>query len=187
MARITFPVLTSPSTDQDDFLARFQELAASEFEHLIAVAPYVDGKLVENLLRGFLFNKRKLTIITRYGNLFKVQKARVRKAVKKLEAAAAKDPTMSDRIVWYVNPRLHAKFVIKDWECVLFGSQNFTYSALKGNYELGAFIEQIDDFRPALEAFLLDIMDSRSKVLFPSKGRNPKRGGKRKRARRGAK
>lgn len=167
MPDIEFPILTSPANDRDDFLERMQELVASDFRELIAVAPYVDGKLIENLLREFLFNYRKLTIVSRYGDLFREQKAGIRKAVAELKSAAAKDTSMAERIVWHVNPRLHAKFIIRDWECVLFGSQNFTYSALKNNYELGALIEPIDEFKSELEAFLKDIVDNSTKKLFP--------------------
>ncbi len=167
MSDLEFPLLTSPASNRDDFLARFQELVESEFSELVAVAPFVDGKLMENLLRGFLYNERRLLIVTRYRKLYKEQKKGVRRAVERLKEAAAKDPTLAARVTWHVNPRLHAKFVIRDWECVLFGSQNFTYSALKQNYELGAFISPLGDFRAELESFLDEIIRNKSNTLFP--------------------
>jgi phosphatidylserine/phosphatidylglycerophosphate/cardiolipin synthase-like enzyme len=185
MDKVEFPVITSPASKRDDFLACFQNIVSSEFEHIIAVAPYVDGKFIENLLRFFLFNQRKLQIVSRFGDLYKEHKKQVKRAVEKLKDAAEKDPTMEERIIWYVNPHLHAKFVVKDWECILFGSQNFTYSALKKNYELGAFIKDISPFREDLESFLKDIFDNSTKILFPAnslaskrKGGRKKRGGR---------
>jgi len=167
MIEIEFPIITSPPAKRDDFLKKFQEIALSDFEHLIAVAPFVDGKLMTNLLKGFLFNTRKLTIVTRYGNLYADQKKLINKTIVKLKDAAKKDQTISKRVIWYVNPRIHAKFVIKDWQCILFGSHNFTYSALKKNYELSAYVEGISAFKKDLSAFLDDIIQHSTKKLFP--------------------
>ena len=138
-----------------------------KFDHLITVAPFVDGKLMTNLLKGFLFNTRKLTIVTRYGNLYADQKKLINQTITKLKSAAEKDQTISERIIWYVNPRIHAKFVIKDWQCILFGSHNFTYSALKKNYELSAYLEGISGFKKDLKVFLDDIVEHSTKTLFP--------------------
>jgi hypothetical protein len=167
MTEIEFPIVTSPTAKRDDFLKKFQEIALSDFEHLITVAPFVDGKLMTNLLKGFLFNTRKLTIVTRYGNLYPDQKKLIKKTIVKLKDAAKKDQTISKRVIWYVNPRIHAKFVIKDWQCILFGSHNFTYSALKKNYELSAYVERISAFKKDLNAFLDDIIQHSTKMLFP--------------------
>jgi len=167
MIEIEFPIITSPPAKRDDFLKKFQEIALSDFEHLITVAPFVDGKLMTNLLKGFLFNTRKLTIVTRYGNLYADQKKLITQTITKLKSAAKKDQTISERIIWYVNPRIHAKFVIKDWQCILFGSHNFTYSALKKNYELSVYLEGIFDFEKETRAFLDDIIKHSTKTLFP--------------------
>jgi len=167
MTEIEFPIVTSPTAKRDDFLKKFQEIALSDFEHLITVAPFVDGKLMSNLLKGFLFNTRKLTIVTRYGNLYADQKKLINKTIVKLKDVAKKDQTISKRVIWYVNPRIHAKFVIKDWQCILFGSHNFTYSALKKNYELSAYVEGISPFKKDLRAFLDDIIQHSTKTLFP--------------------
>jgi len=175
MIEIEFPIITSPPAKRDDFLKKFQEIALSDFEHLIAVAPFVDGKLMTNLLKGFLFNTRKLTIVTRYGNLYADKKKLINKTIVKLKEAANKDQTISKRIIWYVNPRIHAKFVIKDWQCILFGSHNFTYSALKKNYELSAYLEGISAFKKDLQAFLDDILQHSTKTLFPENRSIPKK------------
>ena len=175
MIEIEFPIITSPPAKRDDFLNKFQEIAISDFEHLIAVAPFVDGKLMTNLLKGFLFNTRKLTIVTRYGNLYADQKKLINKTIVKLKDAAKKDQTISKRVIWYVNPRIHAKFVIKDWQCILFGSHNFTYSALKKNYELSAYIEGISSFKKDLGAFLDNILQHSTKTLFPENRPTPKK------------
>ena len=177
MIEIEFPIITSPPAKRDDFLKKFQEIALSDFEHLIAVAPFVDGKLMTNLLKSFLFNTRRLTIVTRYGDLFQDQKKRINQTITKLKSAAKKDHTISERIIWYVNPRIHAKFVIKDWQCILFGSHNFTYSALKKNYELSAYFEDISPFEKDMQAFLDDILQHSTKILFPE---NPSVGNKKK-------
>ena len=167
MIEIEFPIITSPPAKRDDFLKKFQEIVLSDFDHLITVAPYVDGKLMTNLLKGFLFNTRKLTIVTRYGNLYADQKKLINKTIVKLKDVAKKDQTISKRVIWYVNPRIHAKFVIKDWQCILFGSHNFTYSALKKNYELSVYLEGISGFKKDLRVFLDDIIEHSTKTLFP--------------------
>ncbi len=167
MIEIEFPIITSPPAKRDDFLKKFQEIALSDFEHLIAVAPFVDGRLITNLLKGFLYNTRRLTIVTRYGDLFPDQKKLINETIVKLKKAANKDQTISKRVIWYVNPRIHAKFVIKDWQCILFGSHNFTYSALKKNYELSVYLEGISDFKKDLRVFLDDIVEHSTKTLFP--------------------
>ncbi len=167
MIEIEFPIITSPPARRDDFLNKFQEIAISDFEHLIAVAPFVDGRLITNLLKGFLYNTRRLTLVTRYGDLFKDQKKLIEKTLVKLRTAAKKDQTISERVIWYVNPRIHAKFVIKDWKCILFGSHNFTYSALKKNYELSVYLEEIAEFKKDLMAFFNDIVEHSTKTLFP--------------------
>jgi phosphatidylserine/phosphatidylglycerophosphate/cardiolipin synthase-like enzyme len=167
MLEVEFPIITSPPAKRDDFLKKFQEIALSDFEHLIAVAPFVDGRLITNLLKGFLYNTRRLTIVTRYGDLFKEQKKLINQTITKLKITAKKDQTISDRIIWYVNPRIHAKFVIKDWQSILFGSHNFTYSALKKNYELSAYFEDISAFKTDMQDFLDDIVKHSTKTLFP--------------------
>jgi len=167
MIEIEFPIVTSPAAQQDDFLKRFQEIALSDFEHLIAIAPFVDGRIIANLLKGFLYNTRKLTIVSRYGDLFSQQKKLINRTIVKLKSAAKKDQTILKRIIWHVNPRLHAKFVIRDWQCILFGSHNFTYSALKDNYELSAYLEDISAFKKDIKAFLDDIVQHSTKTLFP--------------------
>jgi len=167
MIEIEFPIITSPPAKRDDFLKKFQEIALSDFDHLIAVAPFVDGRLITNLLKGFLYNTRRLTIVTRYGDLFPDQKKLINETIVKLKKAANKDHTISKRIIWHVNPRIHAKFVIKDWQCILFGSHNFTYSALKKNYELSIYLEGISDFVRDLKIFLDDIVGHSTKTLFP--------------------
>ena len=167
MTEIEFPIITSPPVKRDDFLKKFQEISLSDFDHLIAVAPFVDGRLITNLLKGFLYNKRRLTIVTRYGDLFPDQKKLIKQTITKLKSAVKKDQTILERIIWYVNPRIHAKFVIKDWQCILFGSHNFTYSALKKNYELSAYMEDISGFKKELSGFLDDIVQHSTKTLFP--------------------
>jgi hypothetical protein len=167
MIEIEFPIVTSPPAKRDDFLKKLQEIALSDFDHLITVAPFVDGKVMTNLLKGFLYNARQLTIVTRFGDLYQDQKELIRETIARLMAAANKDQTLSSRVVWYVNPKIHAKFVIKDWECILFGSHNFTYSALKKNYELSAYIEGIGGFEKDLRAFVDDIIQHSTKTLFP--------------------
>lgn len=167
MTEIEFPIVTSPPAKRDDFLKKFQEIALSDFDHLITVAPFVDGKLMANLLKGFLYNTRKLTIVTRYGDLYREQKKLINETIVKLRNTAKKDQTLSKRVVWYVNPRIHAKFVIKDWQCILFGSHNFTYTALKKNYELSVYLEGISDFKKDLRVFLDDIIQHSTKTLFP--------------------
>ncbi|MHC4424700.1 MAG: phospholipase D-like domain-containing protein [Planctomycetota bacterium] len=167
MIEIEFPIVTSPPAKRDDFLKKFQEIALSDFEHLITVAPFVDGRLITNLLKGFLYNTRRLTIVTRYGDLFPGQKRLINETIVKLKKAANKDQTISKRIIWHVNPRIHAKFVIRDWQCILFGSHNFTYSALKKNYELSVYLEGISDFKKDLRVFLDDIVEHSTKTLFP--------------------
>jgi len=167
MLEVEFPIITSPQAKRDDFLKKFQEIVLSDFEHLITVAPFVDGRLVTNLLKGFLYNTRRLTIVTRYGDLFPDQKKLINQTITKLKEAAKKDQTISERIIWYVNPRIHAKFVIKDWKCILFGSHNFTYSALKNNYELSVYLEGISDFEKDIRDFLNDIVEHSTKILFP--------------------
>lgn len=167
MIEIEFPIITSPPAKRDDFLKKLQEIALSDFDHLITVAPFVDGKLMTNLLKGFLYNERRLTIVTRYGNLYSDHKKLINETIVKLNKAAKKDQTLSKRVIWYVNPRIHAKFVIRDWQCILFGSHNFTYSALKKNYELSAYVEGISPFKKELRAFLDDILEHSTKILFP--------------------
>jgi phosphatidylserine/phosphatidylglycerophosphate/cardiolipin synthase-like enzyme len=175
MIEIEFPIVTSPPAKRDDFLKKFQEIALSDFKHLIAVAPFVDGRLITNLLKGFLYNTRRLTIVTRYGDLFPDQKKLINQTITKLKSAAKKDQTISERVIWRVNPRVHAKFVIKDWQCILFGSHNFTYSALKKNYELSAYIEGISSFKKDLRAFLDNILQHSTKTLFPENRPTPKK------------
>ena len=167
MIEIEFPIVTSPPAKRDDFLKKFQEIALSDFKHLIAVAPFVDGRLITNLLKGFLYNTRRLTIVTRYRDLFPDQKKLINQTITKLKSAAKKDQTISKRVIWYVNPRIHAKFVIKDWQCILFGSHNFTYSAMKKNYELSVYLEGISGSKKDLRVFLDDIIEHSTKTLFP--------------------
>ena len=162
---ITFPLVTTPT--RDEYSAKLHEIVNAEFQELLFIAPYVDGLLIENLLKRFLYNPKRLIIVSRFGDLFREQKAKVRKAVKALIDYAKKDHTIEERIKWYVVPNLHAKIVIKDWKEVLFGSQNFTYSALKINYELGAFLEDIEEVKTQLEEFVADIIRGSSIILFP--------------------
>jgi phosphatidylserine/phosphatidylglycerophosphate/cardiolipin synthase-like enzyme len=163
--RIQFPIVTTPK--RDDFLRKLQLLVDSDFEELVLIAPFVDGQLMQNLLKRFPFGGRRLTIVTRYGDLFKDQKRSLQAAVVALARQAKKDPTLAERIKWYVNNHVHAKLFILDWSSALFGSQNLTYAALKVNYEVGAYLADIANVKNALEAFVKDVIKNSSKVLFP--------------------
>jgi hypothetical protein len=165
--KVTFPIVTSSISKRDEYLVKLQDIVDSDFQELFFIAPYVDGMLIENLLKRFLYNQKRLILISRFGDLFPEQKTKVRKAVVALKAYARKDHTIAERVTWYVTPNLHAKLVIKDWHSILFGSQNFTYSALKGNFELGALLEDIEEVRKPLEEFVGEIIKSSSKKLFP--------------------
>ena len=164
--KIIFPIVTTSKCDE--YLEKLQIIVESDFKDLFFIAPFVDGLLIENLLRRFPYNQKSLVIVSRFGDLFKAQKNRIKKAVIALNSHAKKDPTIAKRIIWYVNPKLHAKIVIKDWKTILFGSQNFTYSALKKNFELGAYFENISEKdNEALKKFVDDIINSSTKKLFP--------------------
>jgi len=161
-----FPIVTTPK--RDDFLKKLQRLLDSDFSELILIAPFVDGQLMQNVLQRFPLSERKLTIVTRYRDLFKEQKKNLQAAVSALVKQAKKDPTLAKRVVWYVNNRVHAKVFVVDQNSVLFGSQNLTYAALKENYEVGAYIEDLAGAKSALETFVNEIIKNSAKVLFPS-------------------
>ncbi len=165
--KIEFPIITAPN--KDDFLKKLQHLVDSDFSELVLIAPFVDGQLMRNVLQRFPLNERKLTIVTRYGDLFKEQKKNLQAAIAALEKQAKKDTTLTARVVWHVNNHVHAKVFIADWKSVLFGSQNLTYAALKQNYELGACLEDFNGIGGALESFVRDVVKNSTKVLFPTK------------------
>ncbi|MQY64756.1 MAG: hypothetical protein GH143_10730 [Calditrichaeota bacterium] len=164
--KLEFPIITTPV--KDDFLTKFQQLVDSDFKELILIAPFVDGQLIQNLMLRFPLSERKLTIVTRYGDLYKKQKKNLNIAVKRLTKMARKDPTLSQRVIWYVNKRVHAKVFIVNWESVLFGSQNLTYSALKENYELGAYFEDLAQYKSDLETFVKAVISGSTQTLFPT-------------------
>lgn len=169
MAKVRFPILTSPRSKRDDFLQELQRIADSEFSEMVIVSPFVDHYIIENFIRRCVFNKRKLTIVTRYSGrgLNKTQRSWIDKAIAMArEYATSKDPTLLDRVRWYESNRVHAKMVIKDWSEVLFGSQNLTErGGLTGNFELGALIENKEEVRP-LKEFVDEIRDA-GRQLFP--------------------
>ncbi len=165
--RIEFPIVTTPK--HNEFLRKFQQIVDSDFAELILISPFVDGQLIQNLMLRLPLSQRKLTIVTRYGDLFRGQKKNLKAAVTALEKRAKKDPTLAKRVVWHVNNRVHAKIFIVNWESVLFGSQNLTYAALKENYEVGAYLEDLGSFKDDLEVFVNLVIDKSTKILFPAK------------------
>lgn len=169
MAKVKFPILTSPRSKRDDFLQELQRIANSEFSEIVIISPFVDHYIIENFISRCLFNKRKLTIVTRYSGrgLNNTQRSWIDKAIAMAQDyATSKDPTLSERVAWYDSKRVHAKMVIKDWSEVLFGSQNLTErGGLTGNYELGALIENEDEIGP-LKEFVDEIIEA-AQTLFP--------------------
>src|SRR5258707_524200 len=166
-----FPIITSPTLKRNDFQAEFERILATDFKELIIISPFVDGEVITNVLRHFRYNDKNLTIASRYGDLYKDQKQRVTEAAEKIVKFAEKDPTITTRIRWLVVKTLHAKLVIRDWMEVLFGSQNFTYSAWRNNYELGALIDdpaEVAKVRPFVEDLL---KNHNGNTLFPRKVR----------------
>jgi len=86
---------------------------------------------------------------------------------KELIAVSPFVDTTAIQNIWYINEKLHAKFIVKDSELVLFGSQNLTYSGLRRNYELGALIRDNDSVMKA-RAFAEDIIKgAKEGKLFP--------------------
>ena len=164
--KIEFPIVTTPK--HDDFFKKLQQLVDSDFSELVLIAPFVDGHLMHNVSHRFPLSDRRLTIVTRYGDLFKDQKKNLQAAIAAIEKQARKDPTLTKRVVWHVNNRVHAKIFIVDWKAVLFGSQNLTYAALKQNYEVGAYLEDLGADKTSLERFVKDVIKNSSTVLFPS-------------------
>ncbi len=169
--QITFPIITSPEAERSDFLEYFQALADSDFQEMVAISPFVDVFIIENLVRRCVFNSRRLTIVTRYGghSITNRQRQYINEAINELrEIERTKDPSIRNRIVWYENRRVHAKLVIVDWRRVLFGSQNFTqYGGLTGNYELGALIENGEEFEE-LRTFVSQITaGGTARCLYP--------------------
>lgn len=167
---IKFPILTSPPSKKFDFLNEFQEIVSSDFTELIVASPFVDVFIIENIIKRCIFKDRKIMVITRYGStvITNSQRQNILKAVNKIVEYERKDSLLPKKILWLRNERLHAKFIIKDWETVLFGSQNFTKSGgLTGNYELGAMITDSDEVKK-LRPFIEDIkLGSKKKPFYP--------------------
>ncbi len=165
-----FPIITSPIGNKSDFLKEFQKIVSSNFSELIAASPFVDVYIIENIIKRCIFRNRKLLIITRYGSnaLTNTQRRDIDKAIQKVIAYEDKDHDLPNKILWLRNEKLHAKFIIKDWEYVLFGSQNFTrFGGLTGNYELGAVIDDPVEVQK-LKPFLEDIKKgSKKKPFYP--------------------
>lgn len=142
-------------------------MLAVDFKDLIIISPFVDGEVITNVLKHFRYNEKKLTIVTRYSDLYKDQKQRVMEAAERIVKFAESDPTVIKRIRWFIVKTLHAKIVIRDWEELLFGSQNFTYSAWRTNYELGALIQDAVEVQK-LREFVEDLLKHHNgNPLFP--------------------
>jgi len=154
---LKFPILTSPISRRSDFLDEFQNIVDSDFKELIVISPFVDVFIIENILRRCIFKDRKMLIATRYGStsLSATQRKDIDKAIDVIVQYESKDIKLPEKVRWIRNEKLHAKFIIKDWETVLFGSQNITqFGGLRGNYELGARIdgsEYVEKLRPFVE------------------------------------
>lgn len=175
---IEFPILTSRATGESSFLDKIQEMVDSEFKELIVAAPFVDAYIMENVFKRCALSDKKLTIITRYSTLSKGRGAisikAIDKAIELIKRFESINPILKENVKWYANEKLHAKFLIKDWESVLFGSQNFTrYGGLngeRGNYELGAFIHDYEIVNH-LRQFVYEIIKHSQMTLYPTKGR----------------
>lgn len=164
---IEFPVLTSPTSDRKDFEDRLIEILNSDWKELIAVSPFVDTIAIQNIINRVGYAEKRLILVTRLKTLWRDQKASVRQAAANLKKVASSNPALRQRVTWYINEKLHAKFIIKDSELVLFGSQNLTYSGLRQNYELGALIRDNDSVMKA-RAFAEDIIKgAKEGKLFP--------------------
>jgi len=169
--KITFPILTVPSQERSDFLEKLQQLADSDFKEMIVMSPFVDSHIIKNLVGRCVFNDKRLLVITRYKQSLPNQCKMMDKAKKVI--SQFKDFTLTDRVRWQINERLHAKCVVCDWQQVLFGSQNLTqFGGLgnrgKGNFELGVYIEKIpEDYVAQLKEFIDEVLRTRNYTFYP--------------------
>ena len=165
---IKFPIITSPKSRRFDFLNEFNVLVNSDFREMIAISPFVDVFIIENIIKRCLFKDRKLEVVTRYGSLTSPQRKGIDLAVAKILEYEKKDNDLRKKILWLRNERLHAKFIIVDWKTVLFGSQNFTKKGgLTGNYELGALIDDPDEVQKTRQFVEDIIITSKKKPFYP--------------------
>lgn len=157
--QIKFPVITSATLHRFDFQEEFERLLESDFRELIMISPYMDANVIKNVLKNFRHNDKKLTIVSRYANLYKEEKKAIKAAAEAMNSFSDKDPSVNSRIRWLVNNVLHAKLVVCDWDTLLFGSQNFTINAWKKNHELGALIKGKKDVEKVRE-FVEDVISN---------------------------
>lgn len=152
-----FPIVTQPPRNFA-FLDELNRIINKDFRELVVVSPFVDAFIIRNIMRRCIFRDRVVTVVTRYSTLRDDEKANVRKAIDEISKFEPRDPGLRAKVTWHENPRLHAKFVLRDWEEILFGSQNFVkQGGLTRNFELGALVEGKDhaaDLRPFVESLL---------------------------------
>jgi phosphatidylserine/phosphatidylglycerophosphate/cardiolipin synthase-like enzyme len=171
--QIEFPILTVPSKEIRDYLKKLEIIANSEFSEAIILSPFVDAHIVLNFVKRCVFTERKLWIITRYRGVPEPQQEAMDEAKREIIKYSAKGPTLSEKVKWKINERLHAKCVIIDWEKILLGSQNLTqFGGLgnkgKGNYELGIYIKDLG--KPQireLQVFFDEVKRTSTRDFYP--------------------
>lgn len=171
--QIEFPILTIPSKGISNYLKQLEIIANTEFSEAIVLSPFIDAHIILNFVKRCVFTERKLSIITRYKSALKLQQEGMGQAKKEISKYSDKDPSISRRVEWKINERLHAKCVIIDWKDILLGSQNLTqFGGLgnggKGNYELGIYIKELDKSQvKKLQDFFNEVKRSSTRTFYP--------------------
>lgn len=164
--RIIFPVLTAPGLKIKDFLNNLQLMINVDFKEMVVVSPFVDAYIIRNIIKRTLNRDRTITVITRYGKGEERQKKSIDEAISEIQKFSKIDSKLREKVRWFIQEKVHAKFVVVDWKTVLFGSQNLTkYGGLSGNYELGAMLED-EELASKLKPFVDNIINN-SKLLYP--------------------
>ena len=164
--KLTFPVLTAPGLKITDFLDDLQLMVNIDFKELVVVSPFVDAFIIRNIIRRTLHRERRVTVITRYGRGEEQQKRAIDEAVLEVHKFSKTDAKIVEKVRWLIHNKVHAKFIVVDWQIVLFGSQNLTkYGGLSENYELGAMLED-QELVMKLKPFVDNLVQS-SKLLYP--------------------
>ena len=164
--RLTFPVLTAPGLKITDFLSNLQSMINIDFKEMVVVSPFVDAFIIRNIIRRTLHRERKITVITRYGKGEEQQRRAIEEALLEIQKFSKTDSKVVKKVMWFVHNKVHAKFIVVDWQIVLFGSQNLTkYGGLSENYELGALLED-QELVMKLKPFVDDLVKN-SKLLYP--------------------
>lgn len=168
-----FPILTVPSKETKDYLEKLELIANTEFTEGIILSPFVDAHIILNFIKRCVFNERKLCIVTKYSTVSLPQQKAMDQAKKEILKYMDKDPTLTSRVKWKINEKLHAKCLIIDWKNILFGSQNLTqFGGLgnkgKGNYELGIYIKELNELEiKELRNFFDEIKRTSKHNFFP--------------------